>query len=103
MTALIDGEGSRTEWAYDSLGRLTQKTYADGTDYDYTYDDEGRLTSRTDATGLWTWTYDGDSSRVLTVTGPDANVVTYSYDPPSPRWLRRGKHFRPAQRHDPDR
>ena len=37
LTALIDGEGSRTEWSFDAAGRLVRKTYADGTHYDYTY------------------------------------------------------------------
>ena len=121
MTALIDGEGSRTKWEYDSMGRMTKKTYADGSDYEYDYDYEGKLVARTDGKGQiteysydtlgrltgidyptdtdvvtvyddlgrrasvtdaigtweWTeWTYDGNSSRVLTETDPDGNVVT---------------------------
>ena len=122
MTALIDGEGSRTRWEYDAMGRMTKKTYADGSDYEYDYDYEGRLTARTDgkgqiteysydglgrltgidyptdadvvtvyddlgrrasvtdAIGTWEWTYDENSSRVLTETDPDGNVLTYAYD-----------------------
>ena len=120
--ALIDGNGSRTQWAYDTMGRLTSKTYADGSTYEYGYDDEGRLASRTDgkgvttayaydalgrlvtidyptdpdvttvydalgrktsvtdATGTWAYAYDGVSSRVVTVTDPDGNVLRFSRD-----------------------
>jgi YD repeat-containing protein len=35
--ALLDGNGSRTQWAYDSMGWLTTKTYADGSAYQYAY------------------------------------------------------------------
>ncbi len=31
-------------------------------------------------TGSWSRAYDGDSSRVLTVTDPDGNVIAYEYD-----------------------
>jgi uncharacterized protein RhaS with RHS repeats len=54
------------------------------TDPDVTtaYDALGRKTSVTDATatGTWTYTYDGISSRVATVTDPDGNVLSYTYD-----------------------
>jgi YD repeat-containing protein len=50
------------------------------TDIAFTYDALGRLAARTDAAGAWAWTYDGDSGRVLTVTDPDANVLSYTYD-----------------------
>jgi YD repeat-containing protein len=49
MTALVDANGSRTQWAYDSEGRLVTKTYADASTYTYTYDAGGRLLTRTDA------------------------------------------------------
>ena len=52
------------------------------TDPDVTtvYDALGRKTSVTDATGTWAYTYDGTSARVATVTDPDGNVLSYTYD-----------------------
>jgi len=35
MTNMVDGVSNVTAWAYDSLGRMTRKTYADGTFYQY--------------------------------------------------------------------
>ena len=49
-------------------------------DLSYTYDALGRLAARTDAAGTWAWAYAGNTGRVLTLTDPDGNVVSYTYD-----------------------
>ena len=77
MTALIDGEGSRTKWEYDSMGRMARKTYADGSDYEYDYDYEGKLVARTDGKGQITeYSYD-TLGRLTGIDYPtDTDVVT---------------------------
>ena len=63
-----------------ALGRLTTIDYPTDPDVTTTYDALGRKTSVTDATGTWAYTYDGTSPRVATVTDPDENVLSHTYD-----------------------
>lgn len=35
MTNMIDGEGNRTAWSNDTLGRIVKTTYANGSAYEY--------------------------------------------------------------------
>jgi len=67
LQTVTDFAGRVTTYAYDSLGRLTTITEPDP-------DGEGALTAP-----VTTYTYDGDSSRILTVTDPAGNVTAYTY------------------------
>jgi RHS repeat-associated protein len=68
-----------TTLTYDSLNRVTGRTYSDGTPaVAYTYDGQGRRDSMTDATGTTTYTFDA-ADRVQTVTR-GADTFTYVYD-----------------------
>ena len=49
LKKLIDPRAKETEWAHDIAGRVTTKTFEDGTTYTYTYDSRGRLYERRDA------------------------------------------------------
>jgi YD repeat-containing protein len=62
------------------LGRLVTLDYPTDPDVTTAYDALGRKTSVTDATGTWAYAYDGVSSRVVTVTDPDGNVLSYTHD-----------------------
>jgi YD repeat-containing protein len=89
LTSRTDALGKVTSYVYNAAGQVVLVDYPPAgsgagdpgdTDIAYTYDTLGRLAARTDAAGAWAWTYDGDSGRVLTVTDPDGNVVSYAYD-----------------------
>jgi len=106
LHALIDALGQRTSWSYDLQGRVTAKTYADGTGLTYTYENTtSRLKSVKDAKNQYTnyqylkdnslssisysnaviatpsvsFTYDANYNRVATmIDGTGTN--TYSYN-----------------------
>lgn len=70
--------------SYDSAGRLTQMTDANGLQSSYTFDARGRLLTATETppTGtalVTTMTYDA-VGQVETVTMPNGTVLTYAYD-----------------------
>ena len=71
MVAAYETPGERSakddSYPYDDEGRLTSRTDAKGQASTYAHDSPSRRASRIAAAGLWTRTYDGDSSRVLTV------------------------------------
>jgi RHS repeat-associated protein len=68
-----------TSYAYDSLDRLSQVTYADSSTIAYTYDSVSRLTQLTDSiAGTITYTYDSLDRLLSEVTAQGA--VSYAYD-----------------------
>jgi RHS repeat-associated protein len=82
---LYDGEGNRTQWAYDIGGRLLKKTYADGKEENHTYDLTGRLATTTDAKGQvksHSYHKDGKPAAIAYTNSqlPTANV-SFTYDP----------------------
>ena len=81
MYVKTDGRSVTITNAYDDAGRLTGKTYSDGTSsVTVGYDDDGRKTSLVDGTGTTSYAYD-DASRLTTRSAPSgASSVTYSYD-----------------------
>jgi YD repeat-containing protein len=83
--SLTDPSGNTTSWQHDIEGRVSQKTYADGSACTYSYDSSGRLAFRTDALGQRTdYAYNQDNTLAYKeydyAVNPTA-VVTYSYDP----------------------
>jgi RHS repeat-associated protein len=64
---LIDGEGNTTHWVRDLQGRVTEKRFADGTQYGYTYQPQsGRLATSTDALNqVVTYSYFTDGNLAL--------------------------------------
>ncbi|NBT35423.1 MAG: RHS repeat protein [Betaproteobacteria bacterium] len=67
LTAVIDGLGRRTQYAYDNLHRLTSLTQADP-------DGTGPKTSP-----VWHFAYDANGNRT-SMTDPLGNVTQYLYD-----------------------
>ncbi len=66
--------------ALDRLGRVTARSYSDGTPaVMYTYDLAGRVGSVTDGTGVSTYTYD-NVNRVVSVVNGAGVTMTYGYD-----------------------
>jgi len=83
-----DGNGTRTDYRYDALKRLTRVTRDfNGTDpgtanasTTYGYDVADRLTSVTDPnSATTTYTYD-DLGNLLSQTSPDTGTTTFQYD-----------------------
>ena len=75
-----DAKDVTTAYFYNNVGQVTNVDYATDTDIRYAYDNLGRMTSRVDAAGAWSWTYDGESSRVLTEVTPHSRTVSYTYN-----------------------
>lgn len=80
VDTLTDPEGQDTEFAYDTLGRLSEVTCGvgqpDELSVSYTLDDNGNLTAMTDAAGSSTWTYDANNR--VTAESRTQNGVTKS-------------------------
>ena len=74
-----------TKYEYNNVGELTQVDYPSDTDVIYGLDNLGRMTSRVDSAGTWIWTYQDQSSRVLSESlfvpslTSVLSVVNYSY------------------------
>ena len=77
-----DGEGDRTEWAYDAAtGAVVAKSYADGHGVVYALTDLGRPATRTDARGIvTTYTYNVYGDLVSQTYSDGTPAVTYDYD-----------------------
>jgi RHS repeat-associated protein len=65
--------------SYDAAGRLTGRSWADGTSVTYGYDPVGRRTEMTDEHGVTRYGYD-PVGNVVEVVGPDGQRVAYGYD-----------------------
>lgn len=74
-----DANGTRTEYFYDDLARLTSIHYSDAANISFEYDNKGNLKKMTDALGDTTYDYDVND-RLLSVTGPYGKTVSYEYD-----------------------
>jgi len=70
-----------TTYGYDTLGRLTGKTYSDGTPaVTYGYDAVGRLLSSANGTDSLTWSYDLAGQMRSETSAKNGSVVAYTYD-----------------------
>ncbi len=81
MTDLWDGNDRRTQWRYDTQGRVNAKLYANNvTNLTYLYDALGRLTNRwSQAKGNTGYAYDSGGS-LVTVNYPSSTDLSYSHD-----------------------
>jgi YD repeat-containing protein len=82
LAALVDPSGARTEWTYDSLGRLLSRSTEGVVSASYAYDSAGRVVGRTDALGqLTSYSYNIDD----TLAGVDYTSALHAT--PSARYL----------------
>lgn len=67
-------------YSYDPQGRLTGRSYLDGTNDSFSYDGVGRLATAGNQNISYTFAYDG-YGRLQSQTDTSGNVVAYGYDP----------------------
>ena len=82
QVATIDGPHSNDTiaYAYDELGRVIQRTInGSANQVDWTFDALGRVTSEEKLLGEFTYTYDGVTNRLATVTYPNDQTSAYTY------------------------
>ena len=80
--ATIDGPltDDTISYTYDELGRVVQRTInGSANQVDWTFDALGRVTSEENLLGEFTYTYEGVTSRLATVTYPNSQTSNYSY------------------------
>jgi RHS repeat-associated protein len=77
--SVTDGFGNTVTYEYDQAFNRTAMIYPDGTRYEYTYDALQRMTSVTGPEGTTTYTYRYDS-RPDTITRPNGLITTYTYN-----------------------
>ena len=82
QVATVDGPLSNDTiaYTYDELGRVIQRAInGSANQVDWTFDALGRVTSEENLLGEFTYTYDGVTNRLNTVTYPNGQTSTYSY------------------------
>jgi RHS repeat-associated protein len=81
-TRLASIDGSLTNdtitYAYDQLGRVMTRA-VNGSGVTWTFDALGRVMSETNALGTFTYTYDGATTRVATLSYPNGQTSMYYY------------------------
>jgi RHS repeat-associated protein len=76
----VNGSSHPTTFTYDSMNRLTQVTYPDGSTVGYHYDYRGRRDSVTDQNNkTTTYAYD-DADRLISVTDAANHTTRYGYN-----------------------
>ena len=85
LTNRLDAVGKNTRYSYNNVGQLTEVDYPTDTDVHYVMDNLGRMSQRVDSAGTWSWTYQDQSSRILSETLSSVtsvlSVVNYTYSP----------------------
>ncbi|MFU1796223.1 RHS repeat-associated core domain-containing protein [Paenibacillus azoreducens] len=80
---LANGAIIKSEYTYDSIGRLLKVVNKKNTEilsqYQYTYDNNGNITTVTDGTGATSYAYD-KLNRLTQVTRPSGQTINYTYD-----------------------
>ena len=67
-------------YEYDELGRVTSRAInGSANTATRAFDPLGRTTSEVNVLGTFTYTYDGPTGRVATVSYPNSQTSTYSY------------------------
>ncbi|MEM9804842.1 MAG: putative Ig domain-containing protein [Cyanobacteria bacterium P01_D01_bin.56] len=79
IATITDARGT-TQYTYDAVDQLLQRTDPDGTSIAYTYDLDGNITSLTTPSGTVAYGYD-PLGFLETVTDRQNNTTTYRYDP----------------------
>jgi len=80
--ASVDGPltNDTITYVYDELGRVTTRAIDGAANtLTWSFDALGRVTSEADVLGTFTYTYEGVTSRVATVTYPNGQTSAYSY------------------------
>ncbi|MDR1394167.1 MAG: AHH domain-containing protein [Bifidobacteriaceae bacterium] len=81
VTAATDQTGRQVVYTYDSLNRISQVRFADGTIVGYSYDGEGRVRRITNPSGQTiTNTYD-ESDRVISQVDSVLGETSFVYEP----------------------
>jgi RHS repeat-associated protein len=86
QVAAVDGplNDDTVAYAYDSLGRVTQRTLNGAANsVAYAYDPLGRVVAETNVLGSFAYAYDGSTPRLATVFYPNGQSTSYSYLPAS--------------------
>jgi YD repeat-containing protein len=80
--ASVDGPlaNDTVSYGYDELGRVVSRGL-NGVNTSWIYDHLERLESQTDPIGTFSYTYEGVTGRVATVTYPNGQTSTYGYLP----------------------
>ena len=80
MLASIDGPlpDDSITFTYDELGRRTSRGI-NGVVSSLIFDAAGRIVSETNALGTFVYTYDGPTTRRLSISYPNGQTATYSY------------------------
>lgn len=84
QVASVDGPltNDTITYTYDQLGRVTVRAINGAANtVTWAFDALGRVTSETNVLGAFTYTYDGVTTRISTVTYPNNQTSTYSYLP----------------------
>ncbi len=92
LTGVMKGVLEDEAYSYDGVGnRLTDiqrrnYTYNNGNELltqngtSFTFDANGNMTSKTDSSGTTSYVYDSEN-RLIELRTPNAQLVTYKYDP----------------------
>ena len=89
LTKVADESGNVTSFTYDGFSRLIQVELPEGNKHLATYDWAGNILTYSQrskpgsllADATTTYTYDGCCDRPLTVTDPNGDTTSYTYDP----------------------
>lgn len=84
QVASVDGPltNDTIAYTYDQLGRVSERSINGAANtVTWAFDPLGRVISETNVLGPFTYTYDGVTSRLATVTYPNNQTSTYSYLP----------------------
>lgn len=84
QAASVDGPlaNDTISYTYDQLGRVTERAINGASNtVTWVFDPLGRVISETNMLGPFTYTYDGVTRRLATVTYPNDQTSTYSYLP----------------------
>ncbi len=76
----VNPGSDRTQFSYNSDGRLAQTTRPDGQTISAGYDGAGRLNGVTIARGTVSYAYSPTSGQITGITAPDGINLSYSYD-----------------------
>lgn len=80
VVTFVDALGNKTRYIYDAAGRNTGIQLPDGSENTFEYDRAGCMVKLTNANGyVYSYEYDGIGN-ITKITDPLSNVVVYEYD-----------------------